>query len=274
MEIVKSENLYFNYEEKGIFALDDVNISIKKGEFVAILGHNGSGKSTFAKHINCLLMPSDGEIYINNLKATIEQNIYEIRKNVGMIFQNPDNQIIATTVEEDIAFGPENLNIPSDEIRKRVDDSLKIVGMQDYAKKPPHHLSGGQKQRIAIAGVLAMQSPIIVLDEPTAMLDPKGRKNVMQTVKELSKKGITIIFITHFMEEAAQADRIIIMNNGKVYKEGEPSEIFSDIESIKKIGLEAPEASEIAHKLRLAGIDIDSKIISNRELVESLCRLK
>jgi len=279
--IVKTEKLIFEYrvtdataETKA--ALGGVDIVVKQGEFVAVLGHNGSGKSTFAKHINCLLSPTAGQMWVKGISVSDDgENIWNIRSSVGMVFQNPDNQLIATIVEDDVAFGPENLGIAPAEIRKRVDEALSSVGMADFAENPPHFLSGGQKQRVAIAGILAMRPDIIVLDEPTAMLDPIGRREVMNVVKKLNREeNITIIFITHFMDEAAQADRIIVMEEGKVAMAGLPAEIFSQIEPLKAIGLDVPDVVEIAASLQQSGLDLPHGILSVDELVEVLCQYK
>ena len=282
--IVKTENLVFEYkmqsgaDDSGSFvaetkaALNGVDISVTQGEFVAVLGHNGSGKSTLAKHINCLLSPTAGTMWVKGISVTDEQRLWDIRSSVGMVFQNPDNQIIATIVEEDVAFGPENLGVPPDEIRKRVDEALLSVGMAEFAENPPHFLSGGQKQRVAIAGILAMRPDIIVLDEPTAMLDPIGRREVMSVVKKLNGEGITIVFITHYMDEAAQADRIIVMEEGKVAMTGTPAEVFAQIAPLKAIGLDVPQVAEIADGLRRAGIDLPQGILTVDALVEAICQ--
>ena len=245
---IRAKNLKFKYDEK--LVLNDINLEIGEGEFVAVIGTNGSGKSTLAKHFNALLIPTEGKIFVDELDASDEKNLWDIRSKVGMVFQNPDNQIIAAIVEDDIAFGPENLGIPADEIKRRVDLSLNAVGMTDFKNFAPHKLSGGQKQRIAIAGALAMNTKCIVFDEPTAMLDPQGRTEVLETIKKINSEGITIIYITHFMEEAIIADRIILMNDGKILKIGTPREIFSDVEGIKKIGLDVPIAAEISYRLK------------------------
>jgi len=281
--IIKSEKLIYEYqayspdEKEGIrtIALKGVDITINKGEFVAVLGHNGSGKSTFAKQINCLLQPTEGTVWVKGMSTAVDDNIWDIRRSVGMVFQNPDNQIIATIVEEDVAFGPENLGVAPEEIRKRVRESLEAVGMEEFFESPPHRLSGGQKQRITIAGVLAMRTDIIVLDEPTAMLDPIGRKEVMSTVRRLNQgEGMTVILITHYMDEAAQADRVIVMDGGNVAMEGTPKEVFSRIDELKAIGLDVPQTTEIAHRLRLAGHELGEGILSVEELVDVLCTLK
>ncbi|MGG7163035.1 energy-coupling factor transporter ATPase [Clostridium ihumii] len=276
---IKSENLFFKYdaneEHEGKVAIDGVDITINKGEFVVILGHNGSGKSTFAKHINALLIPTSGKITVGGLDSSIEDNLWEIRKKAGMVFQNPDNQIVATIVEEDVAFGPENLGVEPAEIRRRVDDALKKVNMYDYKKHGPHLLSGGQKQRVAIAGIYAMRPECIVLDEPTAMLDPLGRKEVINTIKELNKEyGITIVLITHYMEEAIDADKIYVMDSGKVIISGEPRKVFKEVETMKKIGLDVPQMTELAYELNRKGVNIAKDILTIDEMVNELCQLK
>ncbi|EDT25597.1 energy-coupling factor transporter ATPase [Clostridium perfringens] len=277
--MIKSEDLVFKYvnaeEQTEKVAINHVSMEVKKGEFLVILGHNGSGKSTMAKHMNALLLPSGGKMYVDGLDTSDIENLWEVRRRAGMVFQNPDNQLVATIVEEDVAFGPENLGIDPKEIRERVDDSLKAVGMYEYRKHAPHLLSGGQKQRIAIAGILAMRPKCIVLDEPTAMLDPSGRNEVMKTIKEVNKKfGITIILITHYMDEAAQADRIIVMDKGKKVMEGVPREIFSQVEKIKSIGLDVPQVTELAYELQKEGVDISTEILNIDEMVNALCQLK
>lgn len=277
--MIKSEDLVFKYvnaeEQTEKVAINHVSMEVKKGEFLVILGHNGSGKSTMAKHMNALLLPSGGKMYVDGLDTSDIVNLWEVRRRAGMVFQNPDNQLVATIVEEDVAFGPENLGIDPKEIRERVDDSLKAVGMYEYRKHAPHLLSGGQKQRIAIAGILAMRPKCIVLDEPTAMLDPSGRNEVMKTIKEVNKKfGITIILITHYMDEAAQADRIIVMDKGEKVMEGVPREIFSQVEKIKSIGLDVPQVTELAYELQKEGVDISTEILNIDEMVNALCQLK
>ena len=277
--MIKSEDLVFKYvnaeEQTEKVAINHVSMEVKKGEFLVILGHNGSGKSTMAKHMNALLLPSGGKMYVDGLDTSDIENLWEVRRRAGMVFQNPDNQLVATIVEEDVAFGPENLGIDPKEIRERVDDSLKAVGMYEYRKHSPHLLSGGQKQRIAIAGILAMRPKCIVLDEPTAMLDPSGRNEVMKTIKEVNKKfGITIILITHYMDEAAQADRIIVMDKGEKVMEGVPREIFSQVEKIKSIGLDVPQVTELAYELQKEGVDISTEILNIDEMVNALCQLK
>ena len=277
--MIKSEDLVFKYvnaeDQTEKVAINHVSMEVKKGEFLVILGHNGSGKSTMAKHMNALLLPSGGKMYVDGLDTSDIENLWEVRRRAGMVFQNPDNQLVATIVEEDVAFGPENLGVDPKEIRERVDDSLKAVGMYEYRKHAPHLLSGGQKQRIAIAGILAMRPKCIVLDEPTAMLDPSGRNEVMKTIKEVNKKfGITIILITHYMDEAAQADRIIVMDKGEKVMEGVPREIFSQVEKIKSIGLDVPQVTELAYELQKEGVDISTEILNIDEMVDAICQLK
>ena len=277
VELIQVEHLSHLYHkdmDHEYKALDDINLTIKEGEFVAIIGTNGSGKSTLAKHFNALLLPTSGICRVAGLETSAEADLWKIRQHIGMVFQNPDNQIVATLVEEDIAFGPENLGVPSEEIKKRVTEALKIVGMEKYRKFAPHLLSGGQKQRVAIAGALAMHTRCLVLDEPTAMLDPMGRAEVMETVKKLhDQAGITIIYITHFMEEAVMADRVVVMENGKICDEGTPMEIFTQVEKLKNLGLEVPLATEVAAKLRKQGISLPPNIITNEELAVCLCQL-
>ncbi|WP_238884314.1 energy-coupling factor transporter ATPase [Clostridium sp. YIM B02551] len=277
--IVKCENLSFKYlsHENGeeYYALKGVDLEVKKGEFLVVLGHNGSGKSTIAKHINALLTPSDGTVYVNGLDTKDEQNIWDVRKTAGMVFQNPDNQMVATIVEEDVAFGPENLGVEPSEIRRRVDESLKKVGMYEYRRHAPHLLSGGQKQRIAIAGILAMQPECIILDEPTAMLDPSGRKEVIRTIKEINKNlGITIILITHYMDEAVEGDRVVVMEQGNIVLQGNPREVFSKVKEMKEIGLDVPQVTELAFELQKSGIEIGTEILNVDEMVNALCQLK
>jgi len=278
-KMVICNNLVYKYpqseNEELKVAIDGLNLEVSKGEFLVVLGHNGSGKSTFAKHINALLIPTEGEVYVDGLRTSEESNLWKIRSVAGMVFQNPDNQIVATIVEEDVAFGPENLGVEPSEIRKRVDDSLKNVQMYEYRKHAPHLLSGGQKQRVAIAGILAMMPKCIVFDEPTAMLDPFGRKEVIRTIKEINKDhGITIILITHNMEEAVEADRIVVMNKGKIVMNGKPKEIFSNVSLMKKIGLDVPQVTELAYELKQNGINIASDILTIDEMVNALCQLK
>ncbi|MBU5485063.1 energy-coupling factor transporter ATPase [Clostridium sp. MSJ-11] len=278
-KMIECRNVVYKYEDtvNNTFrlAVDNVSIEVEKGEFVVILGRNGSGKSTIAKHMNALLLPSEGKILVDGIDTSISENVWEVRKRAGMVFQNPDNQIVATIVEEDVAFGPENIGIESKEIRKRVDDSLKRVNMYDYRKHAPHLLSGGQKQRVAIAGVLSMMPECIIFDEPTAMLDPSGRKEVVKTIKDLNKNyGITILLITHYMEEAVEADRIIVMDSGKMISQGSPKEIFSDVKTMKKTGLDVPQVTELAYELKKEGIKLDSDILTIDEMVNALCQLK
>jgi energy-coupling factor transport system ATP-binding protein len=277
--MVECRDLVYKYagneEELGKVAVNGVNLAVNKGEFLVVLGRNGSGKSTLAKHINALLLPSGGKMYVDGLDTSNANDLWNIRNKAGMVFQNPDNQIVATIVEEDVAFGPENLGIDPYEIRRRVDDSLKKVDMYDYRRHAPHLLSGGQKQRIAIAGILAMRPECIVFDEPTAMLDPSGRREVIKTIKDINKNyGITIILITHFMEEAAEADRIIVMDQGSIILEGTPREIFSQVPVMKKIGLDVPQVTELAYELKNSGVQIDTNILSIDEMVKVLCQLK
>lgn len=255
-------------------ALDGVDLDIKQGEFIAVLGHNGSGKSTLAKHLNVLLEASGGTLWVDGKDTAEEENIWDIRKNAGMVFQNPDNQIIASVVEEDVAFGPENIGIPTDEIWKRVENSLKSVGMIQYREHSPNKLSGGQKQRVAIAGVMAMEPKCIVLDEPTAMLDPNGRKEVLDAVERLNKeKGVTVILITHYMEEVIRADRVYVMDKGKVVMKGTPRSIFSQVDTLKSYRLDVPQITLLAYELRKAGMDIPEGILTRQELVNALCQL-
>ncbi|WP_291569730.1 energy-coupling factor transporter ATPase [Clostridium sp. UBA4548] len=274
-----SEDLRFSYppdsEGNSKIAIDGVNITINKGEFVVVLGHNGSGKSTFAKHINALLTPTEGKLYVSGYDTSKEENIWSVRSKAGMVFQNPDNQIVATIVEEDVAFGPENLGIEPGEIRKRVDESLKQVNMYKYKSHGPHLLSGGQKQRVAIAGILAMRPECIVLDEPTAMLDPSGRTEVIKTITELNKKyGITIVLITHYMEEAVAADKVYVMDSGKVVIEGKPKEVFKQVETMKRLGLDVPQMTELAYELNKCGVQVKEDILTIDEMVNELCQLR
>ncbi len=278
-EMIKCENLTYKYvdheEKQDKYAVNGVDLEVQKGEFLVILGHNGSGKSTIAKHMNALLLPTGGKIYIDGLDSSDLDNTWDIRSRAGMVFQNPDNQIVATIVEEDVAFGPENLGIEPQEIRKRVDESLKRVGMYEYRRHAPHLLSGGQKQRVAIAGILAMRPKCIILDEPTAMLDPSGRKEVVNTIRELNKAfGITIVLITHYMEEAVEADRIVVMDEGKILIQGTPKEVFSNVPLMKKVGLDVPQVTELAYELQKSGINISTEILRIDEMVNALCQLK
>lgn len=280
--IINTENLIFEYsiyDENGDETgknrvLEDITLNIKEGGFVAVLGHNGSGKSTLAKHFNGILLPTEGKVLIDGIDSTDESRIYDIRQTVGMVFQNPDNQIVATIVEEDVAFALENLGVEPKEIRRRVDEALKIVDMYHYREHAPHQLSGGQKQRIAIAGIIAMRPRCIVMDEPTAMLDPKGRKEIMATIKALNKEhGITVILITHYMEEAAQADRVVVIDKGKILLDDVPKKIFSQVDLLKSVGLDVPQATELMYDLRKCGVDAPSDIIDVDECAEYLFRL-
>ena len=277
--MIECRNLIFKYtagenQEENI-AINDVNLQIKEGEFIAILGHNGSGKSTMAKHMNALLIPTEGKMLVNKMDTSDMNNLWNIRETAGMVFQNPDNQLVATIVEEDVAFGPENLGVPPEEIRKRVDEALERVGMSEYKRHAPHLLSGGQKQRIAIAGILAMKPKCIIFDEPTAMLDPSGRKEVLDTIIDLNKNyGITVILITHYMDEAAKADRIVVMDKGKLILDGKPRDVFSNVEKMKSIGLDVPQVTELSYELQKAGINIDTRILDVNEMVNAICQLK
>ena len=276
----QAKQLWFHYtdengERTSPDILKDISLSIDKGDFVALLGHNGSGKSTFAKHMNAILLPSAGTMTVDGIDTKDESQRFTLRSHVGMVFQNPDNQIVATIVEEDVAFGPENLGIPPQEIRKRVDDALKAVEMYEYREHAPSQLSGGQKQRVAIAGIIAMRPDCIVLDEPTAMLDPSGRREVMNTIHMLTREyGITIVLITHYMEEAAQANRVVVMDDGKVVLDNTPKEVFSHVETLKKIGLDVPQVTELAYRLQQAGCPVDVHMISEEECVASLTKKK
>ncbi|MBE5939574.1 MAG: energy-coupling factor transporter ATPase [Lachnospiraceae bacterium] len=283
MDIIRTENLISRFvdtddEGREIVSekvLDGVNISAKQGEFIAILGHNGSGKSTFAKHLNALLYPTEGTVLVNGKDTAAEEELWDIRQTVGMIFQNPDNQIIGNIVEEDIGFGPENMGLKCEDIWERVNQAIQLVDMEKHRYKSPHSLSGGQKQRVAIAGILAMKPKCMVMDEPTAMLDPVGRKEVLSTVLELNKKeNVTIILITHHMEEVINADRVFVMNEGKVVMEGTPREIFVQVEKMKGYHLDVPQATEIAYRLKLKGIDIREDILTMDELAEEIAALK
>lgn len=274
--MIQTEHMSHTYQDESgnvVYALDDVSLAIRKGEFVSIIGTNGSGKSTLAKHFNVLLTPGKGAVTVLGMDTKDPKNLWDIRQHVGMVFQNPDNQIVAAVVEEDVAFGPENLGVEPSEIRRRVDEALASVNMTDYALHSPGLLSGGQKQRIAIAGVLAMKPDCIVLDEPTAMLDPVGRKEVLETVHRLNKEeGITIVYITHFMEEAVTSDRVVVMKNGKLLHDGTPREIFSQVPMLKELGLDVPVAAEVAAKLRLDGVSLSNEIITEEELGDQLCQ--
>ena len=282
MGIIKAKQLVHEYirrDEEGNVesiqtALDHVDLDVKQGDFIAILGHNGSGKSTLAKHINALLAPSEGSLFVDGMDVSKEENVIPVRKTAGMVFQNPDNQIIASVVEEDVGFGPENIGVPTDEIWQRVEESLKAVGMLKYRHHSPNKLSGGQKQRVAIAGVVAMEPKCIVLDEPTAMLDPNGRADVIRTAHALSqKKGVTIILITHYMEEVVGADKVIVMDKGKVVMQGTPREIFSQVGKLKEYRLDVPQVTILADLLRQSGLDIPLGVLTREELVGHILRI-
>lgn len=282
MGLIEIKNLIFEYirrdkdgEVDGVTAaVNDVNLSVKQGDFIAILGHNGSGKSTLAKHINSILHPTEGTVIVDGYNTVDEEHIWDIRQTAGMVFQNPDNQIIGSVVEEDVGFGPENMGVPTKEIWERVYESLKVVGMYDFRKKSPNKLSGGQKQRVSIAGVLAMHPKCIILDEPTAMLDPMGREEVIRAVRGLNEvENITIILITHYMEEIVHADKVYVMDKGSVVMEGEPHEIFDHVEELEALRLSVPESTKIAYELRKKGMPLPKGIISEDELVDELCKI-
>ena len=269
--MIKTENLVFAYEDSADEVLSNINLNIEKGSFTAVLGHNGSGKSTLAKMFNAILLPSGGKAYVNGIDTSDEKRVFDIRRSAGMVFQNPDNQMVAAAVEDEVAFAPENLGVEPKEIRARVDECLKTVGMTKYAQSAPSKLSGGQKQRVAIASVLAMNPEILILDEPTAMLDPMGRKEVMRTVKRLNKEqGITVVLITHYMDEAAEADRVVVIDDGKIVTDGTPREVFSDVEKIKSLGLDVPQVTELAYKLRALGVNIPRDTITADEAFDAL----
>lgn len=281
--MIRARELTYEYErldEEGnvqstLRAIDGVSLNIEAGQFIAVLGHNGSGKSTLAKHINAILLPTEGTLWVDGMDTKEEEHLWDIRQDAGMVFQNPDNQIIGTVVEEDVGFGPENLGVPSDEIWQRVEESLDAVGMLKYRHHSPNKLSGGQKQRVAIAGVMAMRSRCIILDEPTAMLDPHGRKSVIRTVQKLNREeGITVVLITHYMEEVVNADHVIVMDDGKVVMEGTPREIFSQVDTLKELRLDVPQATLVARELQKRGIPLRDGILSNEELVDELWQLK
>ena len=283
MNIIKAVKLAYEYKRYGedgqveetLRAVDGVDLDVKKGDFVAILGHNGSGKSTLAKQINALLVPTEGTLYVDGMDTKDPEKVWDIRQSAGMVFQNPDNQIIGSVVDEDVGFGPENMGIPTKEIWERVEESLRSVGMWEYRHSSPNKLSGGQKQRVAIAGVVAMHPKCIVLDEPTAMLDPVGRKDVIRTVRALNMvEDVTVILITHYMEEVIYADKVIVMDDGKVVMQGTPGEIFSQVETLKKYRLDVPQVTLLAHELKKAGLDLPAGILSIEELVDNLCQLK
>lgn len=275
--IIQTEGLRFAYAEEGAvnpFVLDGVSLDIEEGSFVAVLGHNGSGKSTLAKHLNAILLPSGGKVYVDGIDTADEDKLLDIRRTVGMVFQNPDNQIVANVVEEDVAFALENLGVPPAEIRRRVDDALKAVGMYEYREHAPHLLSGGQKQRVAIAGVIAMAPRCIVLDEPTAMLDPRGRWEVMRTIRQLNREfGITVVLITHYMDEAAQCDRVVVMDDGKILFNAAPKEVFSHVKALHAVGLDVPQAAQLADELIELGYSLPPDVISEEECADALAAL-
>lgn len=281
-EMVRTRDLVFEYEKRdeegnvigSSRAIDEVDLDIKEGQFIAILGHNGSGKSTLAKHINAILVPTGGTIWVDGKDTKDPEELWNVRQSAGMVFQNPDNQLVSAIVEDDVAFGPENLGVDPAEIRRRVDKALEDVNMGAYKGKSPHMLSGGQKQRIAIAGVVAMKPGCIIFDEPTAMLDPKGRNEIMSIIKELNGEGITVVLITHFMEEAVHADRVIIMNGGEIFLDGTPGEVFAQGEKVRSVNLDVPLAVELAAKLRGKGIEVPADIIGTEEMVEFLCQYR
>ncbi|MBQ9108642.1 MAG: energy-coupling factor transporter ATPase [Oscillospiraceae bacterium] len=273
--IIRAEHLTFRYlDEPGSqLVLNDVSLDIAPGEFVAVLGHNGSGKSTLAKHMNAVLLPNGGTVWVQGMDTRNEDFLYDIRQNVGIVFQNPDNQIVATIVEEDVAFALENVGVEPTEIRRRVDEALQAVGMYEYREHAPHQLSGGQKQRVAIAGIIAMRPDCIVLDEPTAMLDPKGRREVLKTIRKLNREhNITVVLITHYMDEAAQADRVVVMENGEVILDGDPGEVFGHVEELKAVGLDVPQATELAFELKQAGWDLPDRILTEDECIEAIAK--
>jgi ABC-type cobalt transport system, ATPase component len=279
--IIKVQNVTFSYDADSDtkskyhdVVLNDVSLDIEKGSFVAVLGHNGSGKSTLAKHFNAILLPNGGKVFVENMNTVDDDLLFQIRQTVGMVFQNPDNQIVASIIEEDVAFGPENMGVPPAEIRQRVDDALKAVGIYDLRQRSPSQLSGGQKQRVAIAGIIAMRPKCIVLDEPTAMLDPQGRKEVLKTIHHLNNDyGITVVLITHFMNEAAQADRVVVMDNGSVILDGVPKNVFRNVDKLKEVGLDVPQGTELVHLLRSYNISADVDVLSVDETVDALMHI-
>ena len=282
MNMIEAKNLVFEYirrDEEGNVesihrAVDEVSLDVKKGDFVAILGHNGSGKSTIAKHINAILLPTEGTLVVNGINTKEEDKLWDIRQSAGMVFQNPDNQIIASVVEEDVGFGPENIGVPTEEIWKRVEESLKAVGMYEYRTHSPNKLSGGQKQRVAIAGIMAMRPQCIILDEPTAMLDPNGRKEVIRTIRELNQtEHVTVLLITHYMDEVIEADKVIVMDDGKVVMQGTPKEIFSQVEKLKQYRLDVPQVTELAYKLKKEGIPLPDGILTIEEFSNEIKKL-
>lgn len=278
MSIINVKNLIYDYKNHEGHsrqrAVNNVTLDVNEGDFVAVIGHNGSGKSTFARHLNAMFMPTAGTVYVDDIDTKNSETILTVRRTAGLVFQNPEDQIVSTVVEEDVAFGPENLAVPTDEIRKRVDDSLTLVEMRKFAKRSPLNLSGGQKQRVAIAGILAMQPKCLVLDEPTSMLDPVGREEVINTLKSLNKEGITIILITHNMEEIVDVDKVFVMNKGELEMQGTPREIFKEVDKLKSFGLEVPQVTELAYELRKNGIQISDSILTAKDLVSELETLK
>lgn len=276
-DIITVDNLIFEYTDEDTGeknrVLDNVSLNVKDGEFLAVLGHNGSGKSTLAKHFNAILLPTDGKVFVDGIDTSDESRLFDIRRRVGMVFQNPDNQMVATIVEEDVAFAPENLGVPREEIRERVDNALETVGMTAFKRHAPHMLSGGQKQRVAIAGVLAMQPEILVMDEPTAMLDPNGRAEVIQTIKKLNREmGMTVILITHYMDEAVQADRVIVVDSGHISMEGAPRDIFPQVDRLVDLGLDTPQSTYLIYMLNKLGLDFNPRVLNDKECAEELIK--
>ena len=276
-DIITVENLIFEYTDEDTGeknrVLDNVSLNVKEGEFLAVLGHNGSGKSTLAKHFNAILLPTDGKVFVDGIDTSDESRLFDIRRRVGMVFQNPDNQMVATIVEEDVAFAPENLGVSREEIRERVDNALETVGMTAFKRHAPHMLSGGQKQRVAIAGVLAMQPEILVMDEPTAMLDPNGRAEVIQTIKKLNREmGMTVILITHYMDEAVQADRVIVVDSGHISMEGAPRDIFPQVDRLVDLGLDTPQSTYLIYMLNKLGLDFNPRVLNDKECAEELIK--
>lgn len=276
-DIITVDNLIFEYTDEDTGeknrVLDNVSLNVKEGEFLAVLGHNGSGKSTLAKHLNAILLPTEGRVFVDGIDTSDESRLFDIRRRVGMVFQNPDNQMVATIVEEDVAFAPENLGVPREEIRERVDNALETVGMTAFKRHAPHMLSGGQKQRVAIAGVLAMQPEILVMDEPTAMLDPNGRAEVIQTIKKLNREmGMTVILITHYMDEAVQADRVIVVDSGRISMEGAPRDIFPQVDRLVDLGLDTPQSTYLIYMLNKLGLDFNPRVLNDKECAEELIK--
>ena len=276
-DIITVDNLIFEYTDEDTGeknrVLDNVSLNVKEGEFLAVLGHNGSGKSTLAKHFNAILLPTDGKVFVDGIDTSDESRLFDIRRRVGMVFQNPDNQMVATIVEEDVAFAPENLGVSREEIRERVDNALETVGMTAFKRHAPHMLSGGQKQRVAIAGVLAMQPEILVMDEPTAMLDPNGRAEVIQTIKKLNREmGMTVILITHYMDEAVQADRVIVVDSGHISMEGAPRDIFPQVDRLVDLGLDTPQSKYLIYMLNKLGLDFNPRVLNDKECAEELIK--